>query len=72
MLTSREVAVMFRVARKTVYRWTVDGKLSPVMTPGGRLRYRESDVRALLTPETAGPADPDFPPTGAGPVPQDG
>lgn len=41
---------MFRVDPKTVGRWALSGLLPSVRTPGGHRRYREADVRALLTP----------------------
>lgn len=48
-LTTREVARLFRVNVKTPARWAKSGKLSAIRTPGGRdLRFRESEVRALL------------------------
>lgn len=42
-----EVADMFRVHVKTVSRWAIAGKLTPVYTPGGHRRYREAEVLAL-------------------------
>lgn len=48
LLTSGEVAVMFRVSPKTVTRWAATGKLASVRTLGGHRRYRESEVRAIL------------------------
>ena len=48
-LTSAEVSSLFRVDRGTVARWAKAGRIHAVRTPGGRdLRYRESEVRALL------------------------
>jgi excisionase family DNA binding protein len=50
LLTTREVADLFRVDIKTVTRWAKsdDPRLTAIMTPGGRYRYRESEVLALL------------------------
>jgi excisionase family DNA binding protein len=48
LLTPGEVADRFRVTTETVRRWTNAGKLGSVRTPGGRRRYREAEVRALL------------------------
>lgn len=48
-MTPGEVAVLLRVNPKTVTRWAAAGKLASIRTPGGHRRYRESDVRALLT-----------------------
>ena len=49
LLTPGEVAGMFRVDPKTVTRWAKDGKLTSIRTLGGHRRYREREVRALLT-----------------------
>ena len=49
LLTPAEVAAMFRVDPKTVTRWAKAGKLSSIRTLGGHRRYRESEVRDLLT-----------------------
>ncbi|MGI8900562.1 MAG: BldC family transcriptional regulator [Nocardioides sp.] len=49
LLTPAEVAAMFRVDPKTVTRWAKAGKLSSIRTLGGHRRYRESEVRQLLT-----------------------
>ncbi|MBA3719184.1 MAG: BldC family transcriptional regulator [Nocardioidaceae bacterium] len=62
LLTPSEVAALFRVDPKTVTRWAKAGKLSSIRTLGGHRRYREDEVRALLTgsggiPEMRQPAD---------------
>jgi len=50
LLTSQEVAALFRVDPKTVTRWARTGELTAVRTPGGRhLRFPESAVHAALT-----------------------
>lgn len=49
LLTPAEVAAMFRVDPKTVTRWAKAGKLTSIRTLGGHRRYRESEVRSLLT-----------------------
>lgn len=49
LLTPAEVAAMFRVDPKTVTRWAKAGKLSSIRTLGGHRRYRESEVRDLLS-----------------------
>lgn len=57
LLMSGEVADLFRVDPKTVTRWAATGRLVFVRTPGGRRRYRETDIKALLNPEnSAAPA----------------
>jgi excisionase family DNA binding protein len=48
LLTTAEVAALFRVDVKTPTRWVREGRIGVVRTPGGRLRYREAEVRALL------------------------
>jgi excisionase family DNA binding protein len=48
LLKPGEVAAIFRVDPKTVTRWANTGKLSAVRTPGGHVRFRESDVRGAL------------------------
>jgi excisionase family DNA binding protein len=40
---------MFRVDPKTVTRWAKAGKLTSIRTLGGHRRYRESEVRKLLS-----------------------
>ncbi len=49
LLTPAEVAAMFRVDPKTVTRWAKAGKLTSIRTLGGHRRYREAEVRELLT-----------------------
>lgn len=49
LLTPGEVATLLRVDPKTVTRWANDGRISRLKTPGGHSRFRESEIRALLT-----------------------
>ena len=49
LLTPAEVASLFRVDPKTVTRWAKAGKLTSIRTLGGHRRYKESEVRTLLT-----------------------
>jgi len=49
LLTSNQVAAIFRVDPKTVTRWAQTGRLRGIRTPGGRHRFRESAVRELFT-----------------------
>ena len=49
LLTPAEVASMFRVDPKTVTRWAKAGKISSIRPLGGHRRYRESEVRELLS-----------------------
>jgi excisionase family DNA binding protein len=48
LLTPSEVAVLFRVDRKTVTRWSAVGRIGSIRTPGGHRRYRDSEVHQLL------------------------
>ena len=57
LLTPAEVAAMFRVDPKTVTRWARAGKLSSIRTLGGHRRYREAEVRALLSGIPQQPAE---------------
>ena len=53
LLTPGEVASLFRVDPKTVTRWAAAGRIGSIRTPGGHRRFRESEVRALLSGEVA-------------------
>lgn len=48
LLTSTEVAELFRVDPKTVSRWAAAGRIDSVRTPGGHVRFRRSVVEAAL------------------------
>ena len=49
LLTPGEVAALFRVDPRTVWRWAKEGRLGGVVrTAGGHGRYRQSVVQALL------------------------
>jgi excisionase family DNA binding protein len=52
LLTPSEVASLFRVDPKTVTRWAKSGKLTSIRTLGGPRRYKESEVKALLSATT--------------------
>jgi len=47
LLTTAEVAAIFRVDPKTVQRWGRSGKLTAIRTLGGHRRYIEAEVRRL-------------------------
>jgi excisionase family DNA binding protein len=49
LLTPGEVATMFRVDPKTVTRWAAGGRITSIRTPGGHRRFREAEIRKLLT-----------------------
>jgi excisionase family DNA binding protein len=59
LLTQGEVANLFRVDPKTVTRWAAAGRIGSIRTPGGHRRFRESEVRALLTGEIVMPDEVD-------------
>ncbi|WP_343046197.1 helix-turn-helix domain-containing protein [Nonomuraea typhae] len=49
LLTTAEVAGVYRVTPATINRWAREERLKAVPTPGGHLRrFRERDIRALL------------------------
>ena len=48
LLSSREVASLFRVSSRTVTSWAADGRLPSVRTPGGHHRFAVQAVRELL------------------------
>jgi excisionase family DNA binding protein len=48
LLTPGEVVRMFRVDPKTVNRWGKSRKLTAIRTPGGHMRFRESEVIRLI------------------------
>lgn len=48
LLTTAEVAERCRVNPVTVARWVRTGKLDAVHLPGGTLRFRQSDLDALI------------------------
>jgi excisionase family DNA binding protein len=52
LLTPAEVASLFRVDPKTVTRWAKSGKITSIRTLGGHRRYKESEVKALLSATT--------------------
>jgi excisionase family DNA binding protein len=58
LLTSAEVAGIYKVDPKTVTRWAKAGLIASIRTPGGHRRYRESEIRALLECEQDVDQDP--------------
>ena len=60
LLTTAEVARMFRVDARTVTRWARSGKISAVRTLGGHRRYYLSEVeRAIEAGRTDDRESPD-------------
>jgi excisionase family DNA binding protein len=48
LLTTSEVADIYRVARSTVLSWAAQGKIPYFTTPTGRLRFARTVVEADL------------------------
>jgi excisionase family DNA binding protein len=48
-----EAAYLAGVSVRTLSRYVNEGRLAAVRTPGGRYRYRRSDIMRLTTPTTA-------------------
>ena len=57
LLTSTEVAAIFRVNERTVRRWLQTGRLNGcvVYTPGRRLRFNAAAIRARANPPETQP-----------------
>ena len=58
LLTPSEVAALFRVNPKTVTRWATAGRIGSIRTPGGHRRFRETEVKALLSELTTEATEP--------------
>lgn len=48
LLKAADVARLFDVKPKTVNRWVRDGRLIAFKTPGGGLRFRQSEVDRFM------------------------
>ncbi len=53
LMTTGEVAKVFRVRPKTIACWIASGAMAAIKTPGGHARIRESEVRRLLNADSA-------------------
>lgn len=53
LLTTEEVATLFRVDPKTVSRWVTSGRLEATRTPGGHFRFRPADIDQLVNASAA-------------------
>lgn len=54
LLTTTEVAKLFRVDTSVVRRWVSSGKLKPtVTTPGGHYRFAESSLSGFINTEAS-------------------
>jgi excisionase family DNA binding protein len=49
LLTTADVARIFRVEEKTVRSWARDGRLPHIRTLGGNYRFRADEVEKLRT-----------------------
>jgi excisionase family DNA binding protein len=49
LLTTSEVAELFRVEPRTVTRWAHAGRLPSFTTAGGDRRFRASEIRSLFS-----------------------
>ena len=56
LLTTSEVAELFRVDPSTIRRWIDEKRIAAITLPGGRKRYRRSDIEAILEGDPAGAA----------------
>jgi excisionase family DNA binding protein len=58
LLTTAEVARIFRVARTTVVSWAGKGLLDYTRTPSGQLRFYRRSVERVLRDGHSGSAPP--------------
>lgn len=49
-LTETDAAGYFGVSTRTLRRWIAEGKVKAYRGPSGRLRFREDDLAAAMTP----------------------
>jgi len=57
LLTAEDLAKVFQVTRKTISNWLIRGAIPRPVKIGGVVRWRRSDIEAMLD-ETIGVADP--------------
>jgi excisionase family DNA binding protein len=53
LLSTSEAARMFAVTPSTIRRWAHSGRLSHMLTPSGRLRFRRADLEKACTTVTS-------------------
>ncbi|MDN3359294.1 helix-turn-helix domain-containing protein [Actinomadura sp. DC4] len=58
LLRPREVAEIFGVRTTTIARWAREGRLVPLLTPGGHRRYSRAGISDQLATQTDAGADP--------------
>ena len=61
LLTPGEVAALLHVDANTVARWSNEGRVRSVRTPGGHRRYPVSEVLRLARGSAFGAAEPQVP-----------
>ena len=47
-LTVNDLLKMFKVSRFSIYTWRKNGDLKSYKTPGGRIRFKLSEVEGFL------------------------
>jgi excisionase family DNA binding protein len=47
MLTTEEVAEVFRMSTQSILRWRAEGRIAAIRTPGGHYRYRQAEVNRV-------------------------
>lgn len=55
LLTAAEVAALFKVTTRTVWRWAHDGRLERIRIGSGVTRFTAPSVAALLKPTSMTP-----------------
>lgn len=53
LLTAGQAAEVWGVSVHTVHRWAKAGKITALVLPSGRRRYRRSEVEAFAEPTEA-------------------
>lgn len=48
LMTTSEVATLFRVSHQTVIQWVNEDKIDAIITPGGRYRFRRNTIMHAL------------------------
>ena len=59
LMTARQVVEQWpnALTRAQLWRWAREGRIPVVRYPSGRMRFRRSDIEALLTPRVAPAAE---------------
>lgn len=51
LLSTKAAADLLHVSDETLRRWVIDNKVRYIELPSGRLRFRRSDIEAMLEPK---------------------